>query len=215
MNSNYRIVIADDHSVIREGLRGIILNEPGFSIVGEAADGKEVLSLLKSVKCELVILDIAMPGKDGLEALKVIRKEYPELKVLILSMLKDSEHFRLAKKLGASGYLAKDDAADELVPALKNILKGREYVSPSLMRSLAERQIRTCGSTESPSLEILTKREIEILGLIANGRASKNIASELNISIHTVENHRAHIIEKLGIAKTASLVKYAIDKGLI
>jgi DNA-binding NarL/FixJ family response regulator len=213
--NNYKIVIADDHSLIREGLKSIIKKEPGLSIAGEAADGMELLSLLKSVKCDLIILDISMPEMDGLLALKEIKNNYPKQKVLILSMLKDSEHFKFVKNHGAAGYLAKDDVGDELVAAIKTIQKGKEYVSPSLMNSLAEQQIRSLGSPELPSPEILTKREVQILRLIAGGLANKTIALRLKISIYTVKNHRAHLTEKLGLTNTASLVKYAITEGLI
>jgi DNA-binding NarL/FixJ family response regulator len=213
--NNYRIVITDDHSLIRDGLKSIIKKESGLIIAGEAADGRELLSLLDSVKCDLIILDISMPEMDGFAAIKEINKRYPKIKVLILSMMKDYEHFRIAKRGGAAGYLAKDDARDELIAAIKTIQKGKEYVSPSLEKSLLERQVRAIGSPESPSPEILTKREIQILRLIAGGMSNKAIASRLKISIYTVKNHRANLIEKLGLSNTASLVKYALAEGLI
>ena len=130
-------------------------------------------------------------------------------------MLKDYEHYRFSKTHGASGYLAKDDVGDELLTAIKTIRKGKEYDSPSLMNSLAKRKIREMGRPGSPSIEILTKREIQILRLIAGGMANKAIASKLKISIYTVKNHRANLIEKLGLSNTASLVKHALDEALI
>ena len=212
--SSCRIIIADDHSIVREGLKGLIENEPGLKIVGEAGNGIELIARLKSIKCDLIIIDIAMPEMDGLAAIKEIRRKYPRLKILVLSMFVDYEHFEHARVLGASGYLAKDEAGDELLSAIKMILSGKRYVSPSVTTLLAERQLRSIEDSEYPSIEILTKRERQILKLIASGMANKNTASELKISIHTVENHRAHLSEKLGLKNTASLVRYAIAKGL-
>lgn len=210
-----RIIIADDHSIVREGLKGVIQQEPPLKVVGEAANGKELLALLGTLKCDLVVMDIAMPEMDGLTALKEIKRRHPGVKVIIFSMLKDYEHFEHARAHGASGYLAKDDAGDELVRAIKTVLQGKNYVSPSVTTLLAGRQLRAMENGESPSIEILTKREKQVLELVAKGLANKNIAAELKISIHTVENHRAHLSDKLGLKNTAALVKYAMAKGLV
>jgi len=210
-----RIILADDHGIFREGMKSLLGKDPGLKVVAEANNGKELLTILKSVKCDLVVLDIAMPEMDGLTALKEIKRQFPSIKVLILSMLKDFAHFTQAKAFGASGYLAKDDAGDELVRAIKKSLQGKMYVSPSVITLLAKRQIHLMENVNFPSLEILTKRERQVLGLIAKGMTNKIIAVELKISIHTVENHRAHLSEKLGNKNAASLAKYAIEKGLI
>lgn len=210
-----RIVVADDHSIVREGLKGLIHQEPQLKVVGEAKNGKELLALLNALKCDLVVMDIAMPEMDGLSALKEIKRSYPGLKILIFSMLKDYEHFEHARAHGALGYLAKDDAGEELVKAIKTVLQGKNYVSPSVTTLLAGRQLRSIENGKSPSLEILTKRERQVLELIAKGMANKNIAAALKISIHTVENHRAHLSDKLGLKNTAALVKYAMAKGLV
>jgi len=210
-----RVVIADDHSVVREGLKVLINKDPCLKVVGEADNGEKLLALLNSKKCDLAIVDIAMPEMDGLTALKEIKRKYPKLKVLVLSMLKDYEHFKRAKAYGASGYLAKDEAGGELITAINTVQKGNNYVSPSVTTLLAERQMRYMENGEAPSFEILTKREKQVLKLVAKGDPNKKIASDLKISIHTVENHRAHLSDKLGLKNTASLVKYAISKGLI
>lgn len=210
-----RIVLADDHSIFREGLKSLLRKAAWVKIVGEAKNGKELLAVLKSVDCDLAVVDISMPEMDGLTALKELRLRYPGVKVLMLSMLNDYAHFAQAKALGASGYLAKDDAGDELIPAIEKILKGKMYVSPSVTTLLAERQVHIMEDGKTPSLEILTKREKQVLGLIAKGSTNKKIAVELQISIHTVENHRAHLSEKLGFQNAASLVRYAIEKGLV
>jgi two-component system, NarL family, response regulator NreC len=210
-----RIIIADDHSILREGLKSLLCKEAGIKIVGEARNGKELLAVLESVPCDLAVVDIAMPVMDGLTALREIKRRYPKIKVLILSMLSDYAHFSQAKALGASGYLAKDDAGDEIRRAIDVIMRGRMYVSPSVTTLLAERQVQLMENGKSPSLEILTKRERQVLAMIAGGITNKNIAIELKISIHTVENHRAHLSDKLGLKNTAALVRYAIEKGII
>jgi len=210
-----RIILADDHGIFREGLKSLLLKDSGLKVVGEVKNGIELLAMLKSIECDLAVVDIAMPEMDGLTALKEIKRKYPKLKVLILSMLNDYAHFGQAKALGASGYLAKDDAGDEFIRAIEKIQKGKMYVSPSVSTLLVERQVQLMENGKSPSIEILTKREKQVLGLIAKGSTNKNIAAKLNISIHTVENHRAHLSEKLGIKNAATLVKYAIEKGLI
>lgn len=209
-----RIILADDHNVVREGVKSLIQQEPDWKIVGEAKTGIELLALLKSIECDLIILDIAMPEMDGFTALREIKCVSPKLKVLIFSMLKDFQHFRLSKALGAEGYLSKDDLGDELICAIQQIMKGKAYVSPSVTQLLADNQIHTIED-DSASIEILTKREIQVLRFIARGMMNKHIASELKISIHTIENHRANLMKKLGLKTTAALVKFALGKGLI
>lgn len=211
----YAIVLADDHGILREGLKGLLSKQPGLRVVAEAKNGRELLAILKTTACDLAIIDIAMPHIDGLTALEEITRTHPNVRVLILSMLNDFEHFSRAKALGAWGYLAKEDAGDELIHAVEKIRSGKMYVSPSVTTLLAERQLHLMESGNAASIEILTKREKQVLELIAHGKANKQIALELKISIHTVENHRAHLSEKLGSKNTASLVKFAIEKGLV
>lgn len=210
-----RIILADDHGIFREGVKSLLGKVPELKIVGEVRNGKELLTALKTVECDLVVLDIAMPEMDGLTALKEINRLYPKLKVLMLSMLNDHAHFAQAQTYGASGYLAKEDAGDELLRAIEKLMKGKSYVSPSVVTLLAERQVHQMESGKSQSIEILTRREKQVLGFIARGTTNKNIAAELKISIHTVENHRAHLSEKLGMKNVASLVKFAIEKGIV
>ena len=209
------IILAEDHDIFREGVKSLLRKDPGLKVVAEVRNGKELLAKLKSLPCDLAIVDVAMPEMDGLTALKEIRCRYPKLKVLILSMLNDHAHFWQAKTLGASGYLAKDDAGDELLRAIDKILQGKTYVSPSVTTLLVENQGHLMENGKPSSIEVLTRREKQVLILIAKGTTNKAIAAELEISIHTVENHRAHLSEKLGLKNTASLVKYAIEKGLI
>lgn len=210
-----KIIIADDHTFVRVGLKELINKDPLLNVVAEAKNGQELLDILPSVKCDLIVVDISMPLMDGITAIKRIHQEYPGIKILILSMLKDYPHFHEVMVHGASGYLVKDDAADQLVTAIKTILKGKKYVSPSATTVLVDRQLRSLDEGEVPSLEILTKREQQILTMVAKGMANKSIAAKLKISIRTVEHHRANLTDKLGLKNTASLVQYALAKGLI
>lgn len=210
-----RIVIADDHSILRDGMKSILSKYLEWKIVGEAKNGNELLEMLNAIDCDMVILDIAMPGMDGLTALKEINRNYSHIKVLILSMLNDYAHFQKAKTFGASGFMSKEDAGDELPRAIKDIQEGRMYIAPSVTKLLAERQLRRMENDKHPSVEILTKREKQILCMIAQGMSNKNIALDLSISIHTVENHRANLSGKLGLKNSVALTKYAIAKGLV
>ena len=209
-----KIILADDHPFVRVGLKELINKDPGLTVVAEAKDGQALLEILVHKKCDLVVMDISMPEMDGVTAVKELHEKFRGIKVLILSMLKDYPHFKEVMAHGASGYMVKDDAPEQLVSAIKSILKGKKYVSPSVTTMLADRELRSLDEA-IPSLEILTKREKQILTMIAKAMPNKNMASELKISIRTVEHHRTNLTDKLGFKDTASLVKYAISKGLI
>jgi len=211
----YKIILADDHAILRAGLKGLIDKDPDLKIVEQASNGAELLAKLKSQKCDLAIVDISMPEMDGLTAIKVIKQKYPKVKILVLTMQKDNEHFKHALISGADGYLLKDDAYEQLILAIKLLLKGKRYTSPSISEVVTDRFIRSLDEVEGPSIEILTKRERKILELVASGLPNKNIASRLRISIRTVETHRANLSNKLGIKNTAGLVRYALSKGLV
>ncbi len=210
-----KIILADDHAILRTGLKSLINKEPKFKVVGEAGDGEALLNQLKLIKADLIVIDLSMPRMDGLVAIKEIRQKFPKIKILVLTMQKDHEHFKHAMMYGANGFLLKDDAYEQLVLAIKMILKGKKFISPSVATLETERFIRSLDETDAPSLEILSKREKEILKLVAQGLPNKSIASKLKISIRTVETHRANLSNKLGIKNTAGLVKYALSKGLI
>jgi DNA-binding NarL/FixJ family response regulator len=201
----YRIVLADDHVLIRQGLRGLIEGEAGLDVIGEAGDGFELLALLKSVTPHLVILDISMPNLRGIEAVRTIKMKYPEVKVLLLTMHK--EYLQQALSAGADGYLLKEDADRDLFSAIENIREGRVHISPRLAGELLGKR--------ASSSEPLSIREKEVLKLIAKGKSNKEIAETLFISVRTVESHRAHVLAKLSLKNTADLVKYAIQKGYV
>ncbi len=210
-----RIILADDHEMLRAGLKGLLDKEPDFKVVAQARDGEQLLDKLSSVKADCAVMDLFMPNLDGLAALKEIKKKFPKVKCLVLTMQKDQEHFKRAMANGASGYILKDNAFDLLVMAIKMVMKGKAYISPAISELIAEQYVRSIKDGDMPSLEILTAREKEILKLVAQGHANKNIATRLKISIRTAETHRSRLIHKLGLKTTAALVKYALAKGLI
>jgi DNA-binding NarL/FixJ family response regulator len=212
----YRIVLADDHLMLRQGLKRILAERKELEVIGEANCGLELLKLLKSVIPDMVILDISMPGLRGLEAIREIKGIHPGVKVLILTMHKDKEYLHQAIAVGAQGYLLKEDADTELFTAIKMIRQGKLYLSPYFSKDLPEDWAQTLrGKRTKPFEESLTIREKEVLKLIAEGKTAKEIADLLFISVRTVDRHRANIMDKLQIHKTADLVKYAIQKGYI
>jgi DNA-binding NarL/FixJ family response regulator len=205
----YTIVLADDHPMFREGIRKIIERIEGALITGEVNDGLELLELLKKSSPNLVILDISMPNLRGLEAIREIKKTYPQVKVLVLTMHKKKEFLRQALRDGADGFLLKEDAGGELIRAMQTVRNGGKYVSPLLSSVL------TSLAVEEEKTEILTMREREVLKLLAEGKRTKEIAAALYISPHTVRRHRSNIMEKLNIQNLADLVKYAISQSYI
>ena len=205
----YTIILADDHPMFREGIRKIIERIEGARITGEANDGLELLELLKKSSPNLVILDISMPNLRGLEAIREIKKTYPQVKVLVLTMHKKKEFLRQALRDGADGFLLKEDAGSELIRAMQTVRNGGKYLSPLLSSVL------TSLAVEEEKTEVLTMREREVLKLLAEGKRTKEIAAALYISPHTVRRHRANIMEKLDIQNLADLVKYAISQSYI
>ena len=211
----FNIIIADDHCIVRTGLKSIIEKVNNYKVVAEAIDGNELLYALKKNECDIVILDICMPNMDGFISIRQIKKKFPLVKILIFSFLKDYDHFHEAIRNGANGYLLKNDVGPEIIKAIETILDGNKYFSPSVQTMLVDKEIRSIDDGDLPSCEILTNREKEILSLIAKGLTNKNISTKLYISIRTVEHHRSNLSNKLGFKNTAALVTYAISKGLV
>ena len=209
----YRIVLADDHTIVRQGIKKMMEGMGDLTVVGEASDGLELLSLLKILDTDLVILDISMPRLRGIEAIRELKKTFPNVKVLVLTMYKDKELLYQAISSGADGYVLKEDSDKELYSAIEKVRQGKIYVSPRLSEGLTNDWIQMRRGIFKPAFEPLTKREREVLRLIAEGKPSKEIANLLFISIRTVQNHRANIMSKLGIKKTADIIKYAIHQG--
>jgi DNA-binding NarL/FixJ family response regulator len=203
------IILADDHAMLREGIRKIIERIEGAVISGEVNDGLELLELLKKSSPNLVILDISMPNLRGLEAIREIKKTYPKIKILVLTMHKKKEFLRQALRDGADGFLLKEDAGSELIRAVQTVRNGGKYLSSLLtnvLKSLAVEEEKT---------EVLTMREKEVLKLLTEGKRTKEIAVALYISPHTVRRHRSNIMEKLNFKNLTDLVKYAISQGYI
>ncbi len=215
-----RVILADDHSLVRAGIKSLLEDSDGVKVIGEASNGREAVELTGKLSPDMVFLDIAMPELNGLEAAARIKKEYPEVEIIILSMHLDEEYVIQALNAGASGYLLKDSAPNELRMALEMVREGKVYISPSIPHEVideyTERLKRAVTPAEaSVEKEKLTSRQKEVLQLIAEGNSTREIAAKLFISIKTVETHRAHIMKKLGINDVPGLVKYAIRKGLI
>lgn len=206
------ILIADDHAIVREGLKQIVAEERDLKVTGEAGDCNGLLELLKKNNFSIVVLDINMPGKSGIEALKDIKKDYPDLPVLILSMYDEEQYGVRAIKAGAAGYLKKGSATSELVQAIRTIISGSKYISPKLAEKLAD-SINTGRKLNQPDL--LSDREYEILCKIALGFSAEDIAKELNLSIHTVYTYRNRIMEKMGLKTNVEITQYAIQNKLI
>jgi DNA-binding NarL/FixJ family response regulator len=210
----YRIVLAEDHILVREGIKKIIEDFADLEVVGEVSDGLQLLEFLNRLPVNMIVLDISMPNLPGIEATKEIKKNFPEVKVLILTMHKMREYLNDALAAGADGYLLKEDAAKELLSAISKIRQGEIYVSPLLSTQLATLYAQTRRKLpELPSAENLTPREIEIIKLIAEGKSSKEIAAQLFLSFRTIQNHRTKIMRKLRLKKNIDLVKYAIQMG--
>ena len=211
-----RILLADDHNVMRKGLRLLLESQPGFSVVGEASDGHQAVEQAEATKPDVVVLDIGMPRLSGTEAAQRIGELLPGTSVIILSMHSDEGYVMRALKAGAKGYLLKDAAEGDLVEAIRAVGNGKTFFSSEISKMLVEdyvREIRTRGVEDS--YELLTSREREILHLLAEGKSNKDIASALNLSPYTVETHRRNLQEKLNLHSFAELILYAVRKGLI
>lgn len=207
-----RIAIADDHAIVRQGLRQILAAHGDFEVVGEAANHGEVIQLLRKEAFDVLLLDIAMPGKNGIDTLKQVRLERPKLPVLMLSMYPEDQYAFRALKAGASGYLTKMTAADQLVDAIRTITRGRKYITPELAESLAESFDR---DTEIEPHSLLSDREFQTLKLIATGKPLAQIGAELALSPKTVSVYRARLLAKLGLHTNADLTRYAIEHQLL
>jgi DNA-binding NarL/FixJ family response regulator len=210
------LILADDHVLVRHGLRRILEENSDLEIVADVGDGLELLGALKKVSPDLIILDVSMPNLRGIEAIPEIRRVKPNVKVLMLTMHKEEDYLYQAISAGANGYLLKDDAEKELFSAIEHIKNGKIYISPGLTDQSMENWARIRrGEDDSHDAESLTVREREILKLIAEGKSNKEIGDLLYISVRTVERHRANMMEKLNIHKTAELVQYALRKHYI
>jgi two-component system response regulator NreC len=211
-----RIVLADDHTILRNGLRAVLERQPDFAVVGEASNGREAIEIVGREAPDVVILDIAMPVLNGIEAAQRISADHPKTAVVILSMHADEAYILRALRVGARAYLLKDSAERDLIDAIRAVCSGKAFFSPAVSKVLADdylRQIREQGVEDS--YELLTARERELLQLIAELKSTKDIASLLGVSPHTVDTHRGNIMQKLNVHSIPELILYAVRKGVI
>ncbi|MDP3720669.1 MAG: response regulator transcription factor [Acidobacteriota bacterium] len=208
-----RVILADDHTLVRAGIRRIIESQPGCVVVGEAADGHEAIDALRRVVADVLVLDLKMDGRDGIEVLRVAKAERPQLQVIVLTMHAGREYVARALEEGANGYLLKDSAVQDLAAAIDAVMAGRTYFSPAIQQQMAE--ILKGRGPASPDLRSLTDREREVLILVARGLATKEIAAALDIGGRTVETHRANLMRKLGVKSVALLTQVAIREGIV
>ncbi len=211
-----RILIADDHGVLRGGLRVLLNEQPDLEVVGEAADGHQALELAQQLRPDIILLDITMPGPDGIEVTRALTQRVPEAYVLILTVHEDHELLREAVRAGAAGYVVKRAAQAELLSAIAAVMRGDLYVHPAMTRALLHSPTTPPFlALRNQSMEELTRREIQVLSLIAQGYTNLQIADALVVSVRTVESHRANIMTKLGLHNRAELVQYAMAHGLL
>jgi DNA-binding NarL/FixJ family response regulator len=216
IRNGIRVLLAEDHTIVRKGLRSLLDGEAGIEVIGEAKDGREAVEKVGQLLPDVVLMDIAMPGLNGLEATRRIKKRFPEVQVVILTVHANEEYIFQILRAGASGYVVKQAAPTELLSAIQAACRGESFLSPSVSRKVIEEYIRQAEATaEENSYDQLTDREREVLQLIAEGHSNREIAELLHISIKTVETHRAHLMDKLDLHSTAELTQYAIHKGVI
>ena len=210
-----RIVLADDHPVVRQGMRSLLEREAGFSIVGEASNGLEVADLVAQAQPDVLILDLLMPGLAGLDVAREVARRVPGTRIVILSMHSSDAYVLQALRNGASGYVLKDSSSGELVRAVREVVAGRRYLSPPLSESIIDAYVSRTDGTAVDIYETLTTREREVLHLAAEGLSNQAIGDRLHISARTAETHRAHIMRKLGLRNRTEMIAYALRRGLI
>ena len=213
-STKVRVLIADDHGIVRDGIRSLLTRDLGMEVVGEAADGKQAIQLARELQPDLIIMDINMPGVSGIEAARTICREMDGVKIVALSMYSDKRYVMEMLSLGASAYLLKDCAFRELALALEKVLHHKTYISPDIGCEVIKECLEQLGMKEPASFSPLSPRERQVLKLIADGKHSKEIAEVLNMSIKTVEGHRQNVMQRLNLHTVAELTKYAIREGI-
>ena len=207
-----RVLLADDHTIVRAGLRELLAETGDIAVAGEAGNGSEVLARVREAEYDVLVLDMSMPGRSGVELIKQVRSEKPKLRILILSMHNEAQYAVRAIKAGASGYLTKDGAADQLVAAIRRIAGGGAYMTPEAAELLARDYERPA---DAPPHTLLSDREFQVFKLIVGGKSVTAIGEELSLSVKTVSTHKTRIMEKMGIASQVDLVRYALKHGLL
>lgn len=216
MKNRHRIVIAEDHTILREGLRVLLTADPDLEVVGEAGDGRDAIRCVGKLNPDLMLVDLSMPRMDGIPAIRAIKKQCPKTKIVVLTVHKTEEYVLAALEAGADGYVLKDATHDELLMAIKNVIGDRPYLSPGVSKTVIEGYLQgTKGIKPQSSFDRLSKREKEVLKLIAEGYKNREIGDFLFLSLKTVEKHRANLMKKLDLHNVAELTGYAIEKGIV
>ena len=216
MSKEYRIVIAEDHTILREGLKALLMSDSKFKVVGEAEDGRDAIRLAEKLEPDLILMDLSMPRMNGMDAIAEIKKRLSDIKIVVLTVHKTEEYILAALQAGADGYLLKDDTHAELMMAVKSVFSGKTYLSPAISEKVIEGYIEGRKTLKtSTSWDSLSRREREVLKLIAEGNKNKEIAEYLYLSLKTVEKHRSNLMKKLDLHNAAALTAFAIEKGLV
>ena len=210
---SYRIVLADDHVLIRHGIKNLLSQNIDLKVLGEVSNGEELMVFLSSNQVDLIILDISMPNIGGLEAVTLVKDRYPAVKILIFTMHKSKQYFYHAMMAGADGYLVKDDSEEDLLTAIRRIQSGKNYISPFLAEDFADDVINVYRKEKKSPFQELTRREREILQLVVDGYTSKQIADKLGLSPRTVDHHRSNLLRKFGMSNSVDLVNFAVRNG--
>ncbi len=215
-NAARRILIVDDHTIMRDGLQSLLASEPGFEVVGTAADGKTAVRRVADLKPDIVMMDLTMPGTSGIDAIAHIKRQYPEVRLVALTFHKEDRYIHATLEAGADAYVLKDDSRTELLTALNSVLAGKQYLSPSICdRVVAGYLAGGDPDAKEPTWELLTKREREVIKLIAEGYKTREIAEYLSLSPKTVEKHRTNLMKKLDLHSVSAVTLYAIQNGLV
>ena len=212
----YRLLIADDHAIVREGIRALLCESPNLEIVGDAADGREVARLAVTLAPDLILMDLCMPGSNGTESIRTIKHRIPGVKIIVLTVQRTEEHIRAALDAGADGYILKDDSGSELLAALESIEAGKSYLSPSICKHIVHGYLDGSGrASTTPAWNTLTPRERQVLKLVAEGYSNRKIADYLTVCYKTVEKHRSNLMQKLDLHNAPAVTAYAIQNGLL
>lgn len=214
--SQIKIILADDHTVIRSGLRALLERQPDFTVVAEAEDGRQAIQLAAAHAPDVIVMDVAMPNLNGIEATRQIATAQPKVAIVVLSMHSDESYVMRALKAGARGYLLKDSAEADLIQAIRTVVLGKSFFSPAISKMLLEdygRNLQQRGMEDS--YDLLTPREREVLQLAAEGKSNKEVAALLNLSLYTVETHRTNLMQKLNLHSVPEMILYAVRKGII
>ena len=216
MEQKHRILIVDDHTLLRAGLRALLAGESGFEIVGEAQDGRDAIRAVGLLSPDLVLMDLTMPSMNGVEALTEIKRRYPDVRVLVMTVHNSEDYVHAALKAGANGYIVKEASQEEFLVAMRSVLRGKTYLSMDVSSKVVTGFLGGGKNSGATSVyDSLTHREREVLKLVAEGKSNRFIAEFLNLSVKTVEKHRSNLMSKLGVHNAAELTAYAIEKGLV